>query len=131
MLMNLGAHLENNCVIVSARQQHLVGTDSLPWSFFTIALSEPWSLRDTVKRTYVFITEQAVSALGLVQKNWIGGMIPKALPSGWCVTPPGLSPRSLSPCSIASHSLTVSSSVHFIHSLPAPSIHGGLTEHLP
>lgn len=66
MLLNLGAHLDSNCVIILVRQQHLLGPDSLLRSFFTITLSEPWSLRDLVKRTPVFLTEQAVSVLGLV-----------------------------------------------------------------
>lgn len=56
-LPDLGAHLDNNCVIILVRQQHLVGTDSLLGSFFIITLSEPWSLRESIKRTSVFITE--------------------------------------------------------------------------
>lgn len=56
-LLNVGAHLGSNSVIVLVRQQRVLGTDSLLGSFFTITLSEPWSLRGSVKRTSVFITE--------------------------------------------------------------------------
>lgn len=45
------AQLGNNPVFVLVRQQHLLGADSLLGSFFTITSSEPWSLRDSAKRT--------------------------------------------------------------------------------
>lgn len=41
VLLNFGAQLDNNYVIILGRLQHLLGTDSLLWSSFTITLSEP------------------------------------------------------------------------------------------
>lgn len=119
VLLNVGPHLDNNCVILLVRQQHLLGTDSLLRSSFTITLSEPSSLRYSVRRTSVFISEQAVSVPGpclrKLDKRYYSG----TLPSGWCSTPPGFSSHSVS------HSLTVFIvySIHFIHSLPPSSIH--------
>ena len=49
-LLNWSAHRDKSRVIVLVRQQHLLGTDSLLGSLFSITLSEPWSLRDSAKR---------------------------------------------------------------------------------
>lgn len=68
--LNLGVQLGNNHVIILGRLQHLLGTDLLLRSFFTTTLSESWSLKDQPKELLnshtVFITKQALSALGLV-----------------------------------------------------------------
>ena len=48
--LNWSAHQDKSNVVVFVRQQHLLGTGSLMGSFFSITLSEPWSLRDSAKR---------------------------------------------------------------------------------
>ena len=130
-LLNWSAHQDKSRVIVLVRQQHLLGTDSLLGSLFSITLSEPWSLRDSAKRISGLmmllllsrrclpwaLSRKTGEEVGFVRPHQQDGVLPS-----WTF-PTVLVPRL--PC------LTFFSSFHLLLFTSSSPLHEAITEYIP